>query len=76
MQCTKTVRVSWRLLIGLVAMLLATQPGCGSAQEFRAVAGPSVHSGVKDIVNGLVDGMFAVIEPDDTAGTGESTSTP
>lgn len=69
MQCKKTVRVSWKLLIGLVAMLLAAQPGCGSAQEFRAVAGPSVHSGVTDIVNGLVDGMFAVIEPDDTTAT-------
>ena len=72
----KTVRVSWKMLIGLVVMLLATQPGCGSAQEFREVAGPAVHSGVTDIVNGLVDGLFAVIEPDGKAGTGESTSTP
>ena len=76
MQCKNTVRVSWLLLIPLVAMLLATQLGCRSAQEFREVAGPAVHSGVTDIVNGLVDGMFAVIDPDDTAGTEESTSTP
>jgi hypothetical protein len=35
-------------------------------QEFRAVAGDSIQQGVQSIVSGMLDGVFAVMEPDST----------
>jgi hypothetical protein len=37
---------------------------CAAAEEFRSVAGDSLHAGVTSIATGLIDGMFAVLEPD------------
>lgn len=39
--------------------------GCGAAwTEFRSVAGPAFQQGVTAIVTGLLDGAFAVANPD------------
>lgn len=35
-----------------------------SAKEFRSVVVPNLQAGVLSILTGLVDGTFAVIEPD------------
>ena len=48
------------MLVG-IAFLLG---GCSLGQEFRAAAGPAVETGVNAILDGLVSGLFAVIEPD------------
>ena len=42
--------------------------GCSLGAEFRAAAGPAVETGVNAILDGLVDGLFAVIEPDNAEG--------
>ena len=34
--------------------------------EFRTAAGDSIQQGVQSIVSGVLDGMFAVLEPDST----------
>ena len=45
----------------------ALSTGCLAGREFREIAVPAVHSGVSLILDGLVDGVFAILEPD-TAG--------
>ncbi len=71
----KTVRVSRKLLAGLVILPMVAQLGCVLGKEFRAVASPAIHTGVTDILTGVVDGVFAVIEPDDATGTEEADDT-
>ena len=57
--------------IGVAATGLIALAGCDMLnKEFRQVAGPAVQSGVTDIVNGLLDGVFAVIDPDTADDTG------
>ncbi len=41
--------------------------GCSAAQEFRSAVGDSLHTGLTTIATGLLDGLFAVFEPDATA---------
>jgi len=48
-------------------VLLTTSAGCEKAGEFRSVAGSSVEQGVHLIADGVIDGIFAVFEPDDTS---------
>ena len=66
------IRIRWPQALGvaLVAMVLAGSTGCLTGTEFRTVAGPAVQTGVTTIVNGLLDGIFAVIEPDVSSDTG------
>ena len=45
-------------------LLTVTTGGCDDAEEFRAVAGDSVEQGVNLIADGIIEGIFAVIEPD------------
>jgi hypothetical protein len=40
------------------------QLGCLSGTEFRSAAAPAIKTGVNSILDGLVDGLFAVVEPD------------
>ena len=55
------------LLWAFGACTVLTQTGCLAAtDEFRTVAGPALESGITSIVNGLLDGIFAIIEPDNT----------
>lgn len=50
----------------------AAMTGCEPAvrDEFRAAALGSVQTGVNAILQGLVDGIFAVAEPEGDSGTG------
>jgi len=59
---------SIRACTGMIAMILAAAclTGCDRSREFRDAAGSALHSGVSLILDGLVDGVFAVIEPDTT----------
>jgi hypothetical protein len=51
------------LVLGAGGLLL--QAGCPlTGREFREVATPAVHTGVSQILNGLLDGLFAAIEPE------------
>ena len=59
-------RCSRTLTLALLVCGMCVLPGCLTGEEFRAVAGPSVQSGVTSIVNGVLDGLFAVIEPETT----------
>ena len=55
---------------------LACGGGCGASDlsaEFRAAAGDQLQSGVTSLLNGLVDGAFAVLEPGDPTDTDNST---
>ncbi|HRX83629.1 MAG TPA: hypothetical protein P5572_01275 [Phycisphaerae bacterium] len=38
--------------------------GCSSAQEFRTAAADSLYTGMQSIAAGLVDGLYAVFQPD------------
>ena len=64
----RRTRVRWYqgLAIGLAALALSGLAGCTVGREFREAAGPSVQTGVTQIVNGLLDGLFAAIEPEPT----------
>ena len=56
-------------LIATVGLALATvtQPGCVPiGTEFREAAGPALEEGLNSIMDGLLDGLFAAIEPDGT----------
>jgi hypothetical protein len=58
-------------LIASLCLLASVQWGCLSGTEFRSVAAPAIKTGVSSILDGLVDGLFAVVEPD-TADTAAS----
>ena len=47
---------------GSLALTLAS--GCNAAEEFRSIAGGQIQSGLTSIATGLIDGIFAVIDPD------------
>jgi hypothetical protein len=59
-------RHSWlrhALFRGIV--LLAVIPaGCTTGRDFREAALPSLRTGVDAILDGLLDGIFAVIDPE------------
>ncbi|MGB2985911.1 MAG: hypothetical protein WBE26_08510 [Phycisphaerae bacterium] len=50
-------------LAGTVAAIcVISLTGCDVGREFREAATPAVTNGVSEIVNGLMDGLFAAIE--------------
>ena len=63
---------STRTCVTAITMVVAAvfSTGCLSGREFRDIAGPAVHSGVSLILDGLVDGVFAVIDPDTASDAG------
>ncbi len=54
-------------VLGLALALPATTgAGCNEyMDEFRAAASPSLRTGVDALVDGFVEGVFAVVEPDE-----------
>ena len=57
--------ISYGLVLIALALPLVGGLGCGEyADEFRAAAAPSLRTGVDALVDGFVEGVFAVIEPD------------
>jgi hypothetical protein len=63
-----TRRYSRRLSIATVtiagAILLTTQTGCPAGTDFRDAALPAVRTGVESILDGILDGIFAALEPE------------
>lgn len=59
-------RHSRNRLIAFALMSTATLPAtnCTFGREFRDAAGPALQSGVTSILTGLVNGLFAAIEPE------------
>ena len=53
------------VLFGL-SLLFVSSSGCvaGAGREFRNAALPAIRSGATSILNGLLDGLFAAIEPE------------
>lgn len=56
------IRVSIAMLLFAAILPLA---GCAGAEEFRSVAGGTIQAGVQTVANGIIDGLFAVLDPDD-----------
>ena len=57
--------------VGLAVPLMS---GCTLiTDEFRATAVPALQTGVQSILTGLVDGLFAVVDPG-TSATGTTTT--
>lgn len=51
--------------IALTGTVLQALPSCvPTGVAFREAAGPSIRTGVTQIVNGFLDGIFAIIEPE------------
>ncbi len=70
-----------------LALGLAVVAGCKDRyDEFREAVSPSLQAGMSDILLGLTEGLFAVVDPDEDQGapiensptidTPDSTSTP
>ncbi len=61
---------------GLALLGLTLLAGCDSemAKEFREVASPSLQSGISSILDGVVDGVFAVVDPDTSESDNGDTS--
>jgi len=71
----KSIKTLSRLLtVGALAAALTIPLGCDLGTEFREAAQPMVESGVKDIVDGLMEGFFAAIEVDNKTTGASSTS--
>ena len=62
------------LAIVTSVLLLAAGMGCEDAEEFRAATSDALQSGLTTIATGLLDGVFAVWEPDSTDDTSDTTS--
>jgi len=66
-------------LVGLLSVLLGTvavgTTACDEevSQEFRSAASEDLASGIKTILDAIVDGIFAVVQPDE-ASSGSSSS--
>ena len=66
-------RVYYRLaLMGFVAWLVVA-PGCISGRAFREAALPSLEAGISLVLDGILDGVFAAIEPETQT---DATTTP
>lgn len=58
--------------MGFVACLIVAS-GCTTGRAFREAALPSLEAGIALVLDGLVDGVFAAIEPEPQT---ETTTTP
>jgi len=51
-------------VLGFLLLSLTGTLGCEAGREFRSAALPAIESGVSSILNGVLDGFFAAIEPE------------
>ena len=59
-----------------IGLAVALMSGCSLiTDEFRATAVPALQTGVQSILTGLVDGLFAVVDPG-TSATSATTTGP
>lgn len=66
MKSKETKRGAAMIAAAMGAVLTACACGCDEAEEFRAAAGDSLKQGVNLIADGVIEGIFAVFEPDTT----------
>lgn len=71
----RTTRRTGRLVGGVVLAVTATfAAGCGDGafgKEFREVTAPTFETGVMTIADGLLEGLFAVYNPDSDASSSD-----
>ncbi len=69
----RSTLLTWTVL-GCAVLPLAAGGCTELGDDFRNAAGPSLQSGITQVLNGMVDGAFAVFEPgkdeDSTTGGG------
>ncbi|MFQ5805531.1 MAG: hypothetical protein ACE5I3_03665 [Phycisphaerae bacterium] len=70
----------WCAILALAAAALLTGTACddeAAGRAFRDAAASSLESGVKNIMDGIIDGLFAVVElgTEQDSGTGTDAST-
>jgi len=54
----------WLVGIGFICLTSMRLSGCGAfSQQFRSAATPSLRTGVNAILDGFVQGIFAVVDP-------------
>lgn len=72
--CTGRARLA---ALALLVAPLALSVGCDSEldKEFRAAAVGSIETGLNAIVDGVLDGLFAVADPNDGSSSGTTGST-
>lgn len=54
----------YSMSLAVLSLAALTASGCTFGRDFRAAAGPELESGVHSILTGLVNGLFAAIEPE------------
>ena len=63
----RRVRKATAAMTGVSFTVFSVVSGCADVgRDFRTAAGPAIESGVRSIVDGVLDGLFAVIEPETT----------
>ncbi len=67
----KTVFYRFVSMVFIAGLVLA--PGCTTGRAFREAALPSLEAGIALVLDGLVDGVFAAIEPEPQT---DATTTP
>ena len=61
--------------LGVVGACAMRVGGCSQyADRFRAAASPSLQTGVSALLDGLVEGVFAVVEPEGATADDGSTN--
>ncbi|MCH7995425.1 MAG: hypothetical protein IIB57_13410 [Planctomycetes bacterium] len=55
-------RVGFLIRVLASCALIATVSGCLTGPQFRQAALPAIEGGIEQILDGLVDGVFAAIE--------------
>ena len=55
-------RGEFRILVLAACTVIATLSGCLTGPQFRQAALPAIEGGIEQILDGLVDGVFAAIE--------------
>jgi hypothetical protein len=64
---TRNIRPTGAIAALLTACLALGAAGCEEKfDEFRSAAGPQLESGVNALLDGLVSGVFAAVNPTDT----------
>ena len=70
-------KCTWCAIIALLAATVVTSAGCdeeASLLAFRSAASSNLQSGLKGIMDGIIEGMFAVFELGGDADTSSSSS--
>lgn len=63
------------LFAGFTALALVTGTGCWASVAFREAAIPEVQQGVSQILDGLLNGAFAAVDPANTSTSSDNNDT-